>query len=32
MSTISFALVFLLMIVPLLIAMQWLAARGTRTL
>jgi putative spermidine/putrescine transport system permease protein len=28
----AYTLVFLLMIVPLLIAMQWLAARGTRTL
>jgi putative spermidine/putrescine transport system permease protein len=27
----AYTLVFLLMIVPLLIAMQWLAARGTRT-
>ncbi len=28
----AYTLVFLVMIVPLLIAMQWLAARGTRTL
>lgn len=28
----AYTLVFLVMIVPLLVAMQWLAARGTRTL